>query len=611
MRTISAENGAGNSGAGSATRSAAFSLIAVLMVQSALAQVSADQRFSTLIADHWEWTERDDPESATLRGDNRYNDRLTDQSPEAVQARKAHWADLLKQLRSFDPAQLTPQNRLSLQVLTSIAVNRTRLEGFFSDLPFGAGGNWSPVTQMDGPQFALPLLAKLTPFATVADYEAYLKRLGAIPRQLVQYRQQMQAAIDAGWLQPAVAVQRAPGELDAQIQPDPAQSPLFIPFSKFPPDLTEADQKRLTDGARQLLSEQVMPAWRDLKQFYETTYLPAAGRRKGLGATKLPGGADFYQAVIASSTTTPLTAREIRDIGLREVARIRSEMETVMARTGFKGSRADFVRFLHDSPQFYYDKPEDMLTGYRDIAKRADAELPKLFAELPRLPYGIRAMPAYGGDNAEHYVSGSGDGTRAGFFEANVNHLRTRPKYNMEALLLHEAVPGHHLQIARAQELKDLPDFRRFAWFNAYGEGWALYAESLGDEMGFYTDPYSKFGQLSGEMLRACRLVVDTGLHAFGWERERAILYLIDNAALNEDFAKAEVDRYIVWPGQALGYKIGELRIKALRAKSKSALGDRFDLRRFHNALIDDGALPLDVLEPRIDEWIAARKAEH
>jgi uncharacterized protein (DUF885 family) len=607
MRTIS---GAG-SGAKSIAVAVVFSLMALLLAQSAPAQSTADQRFGTLIADHWEWVERDNPERATLRGDNRYNDRLTDQSPEAVQARKAHWVDLLKELRTFDPSQLTPQNRVSLQVLSTIAANQTRVESFFSNVPFGAEADWSPVTQMGGPQFSLALLAKSTPLATVADYEAYLKRLAAMPRLLGQYRQQMQAAIEAGWVQPAVAVQRVPEELDAQSPPDPTQSPLFLPFSKFPPDIAEPDQKRLADSARQLLSEQVMPAFRDLKQFYETTYLPAATRRKGLGASKLPGGADFYQALIANSTTTTLTAREVRDIGLREVARIRAEMDSLIARTGFKGPRADFVHFLHDSPQFYYDKPEDMLTGYRDIAKRADAELPKLFAELPRLPYGVRAMPAYEGDNAEHYARGSADGSRAGFFEANVNHLRTRPKYNMEDLLLHEAVPGHHLQIARAQELKDLPDFRRFVFINSYTEGWALYAESLGDEMGFYTDPYSKFGELSAEMMRACRLVVDTGLHAFGWERERAILYLIDNAALNEDFAKAEVDRYIVWPGQALGYKIGELKIKALRAKAKAALGDRFDLRRFHNALIDDGPLPLDVLESRIDEWIAARKSEH
>jgi uncharacterized protein (DUF885 family) len=588
--------------------------VAALLSHATPAQESADQRFAALASEHWEWYARDAPESAALLGDNRFNDRLTDLSPEAVQARKAHWADLLKQLRSFDPAQLTLQNRVSLQVLTTIAANRTRVDGFFAGLPFGAGEfsqmGWSPVTPMYGPQLELPRLARSAPFRTVADYDAYLKRLGAVPRLLGQQQQLMRAAIDAGWVQAAEAIQRVPDQLEAQIVADVAQSPLYVPFLKFPADVSEADQKRLTENARKVMSEQVIPAFRDLKQFYETTYLPAAARRKGLGVSKLPGGADYYQALITSSTTTTMSAKQIHEIGLREVARIRSEMESVITRTGFKGSRAEFVRFLHDSPQFYYDKPEDMLTGYRDIAKRADAELPKLFAELPRLPYGVRAMPAYEGDNAEHYVPGSADGSHAGFFEANTNHLRTRPKYNMEDLLLHEAVPGHHLQIARAQELKDLPDFRRFAFFIVYAEGWGLYAESLGDEMGFFTDPYSKFGQLSAEMMRACRLVVDTGLHAFGWTRDRAILYMIDNAALNEDFAKAEVDRYIVWPGQALGYKIGELKIKALRAKAKAALGDRFDVRRFNNALIDDGPLPLDVLESRIDEWITARKAE-
>jgi len=591
-----------------------IALIALFAPAALLAQGSADQRFATLVADHWEWYAREVPENSTLRGDNRYNDRLTDQSPAAVQARKSYWIELLSRLRSFDPAQLTLQNRVSLQVLTTLATTRTQIDGFFPNAPYGASDvflatGWSPVTQMYGPQFTLPLLAKSAPFRTVADYEAYLKRLAAIPQLLSQYQFQMRSAVDAGWVPPAVAIQRVPAQLEAQIVSEPARSPLFLPFSQFPADIAEPDRQRLTDAGRKMLSEQIVPAFRQFKQAYESTYLPSASRRSGLGVTELPGGADYYQALITASTTTSLTAREIHDVGLREVARIRSEMEAVIARAGFKGTRAEFVRFLHDSPQFYYDKREDMLAGYRDIAKRADAELPKLFAELPRLPYGIRAMPDYEGDNAEHYVMGSADGSRAGYFEANVNHLRTRPRYNMEDLLLHEGVPGHHLQIARAQELTSLPDFRRFSFFIAYIEGWALYSESLGDEMGFYTDPYSKFGQLSAEMMRACRLVVDTGLHAFGWTRERAIAYMTDNAALNEDFATAEVDRYLVMPAQALGYKIGELRIKALRAKAKAALGDRFDLRRFHNALIDDGALPLDVLEARIDEWIAARRS--
>ncbi len=594
--------------------SVAIAIVAALLsCAPARGQDGADARFGALLADHWEWYARDAPEFATLRGDNRYNDRLTDLSADAVRARKAHWLELLKQLRAFDAAQLTPQNRVSLQVLTRVAASRTRIDGFFPDLPFGATEGpmtmgWSPVTQMYGPQFNLPLLAKSTPFQSAADYGAYLARLAAIPRLLSQQQQQMRAAIAAGWVQPAVPVRRVPGQLDAQLVADATQSPLYLPFTKFPADLAEADRRRLAERAQQTLAGQVVPAFAELKRFYESDYLPAAEKRKGTGVSALPGGIDFYQALIANSTTTSLTAPEIHEIGLREVARIRAEMEAVITRAGFKGTRAEFVRFLHDSPQFYYDKPEDMLAGYRDIAKRADAELPKLFAELPRLPYGVRAMPAYEGDNAEHYIPGSADGSRAGFFEANVNHLRTRPRYNMEDLLLHEGVPGHHLQIARAQELKDLPDFRRFSFFTAYIEGWALYAESLGEPMGFYTDPYSKFGQLSAEMMRACRLVIDTGLHAFGWSREQAIAYMADNAALNEDFATAEVDRYIVWPGQALGYKIGELKIKALRARAKEALGERFDLRRFHNAVIDDGALPLDVLEGRIDEWIAARK---
>jgi uncharacterized protein (DUF885 family) len=595
--------------------SIALAAIWISIAPAVAAQGGADQRFSALATDHWEWYSRDLPEGSTLRGDNRYNDRLTDQSPAAVQARRTHWLELAQQLRSFDPSQLSSQNRVSLQVLTTIVGNRNRIDGFLRDAPYGVLDpylqmGWSPVTQMYGPHFVLPLLARSTTFGTAADYEAYLKRLAAIPTLLDQYQHQMRAAVEAGYVPPAFAIRRVPGQLDAQIVADATKSTLFVPFAKFPSDIAEPDQRRLAEAGRAVISEQIVPAFRSLKQFYESTYLPAASRRKGFGVSDLPGGADLYQALITGSTTTSMTARQIHDIGLSEVARIRAEMESVIARTGFKGSRGEFLTFLHDSPQFYYERRDDMLAGYRDIAKRADAQLPTLFAELPRLPYGIRPMEEFEGDNAPHYTAGSADGTRAGYFEANVNHLRTQPKYRMEDLVLHEAVPGHHLQIARAQELKGLPAFRRFASFVAFAEGWALYSESLGDGMGFYTDPYSKFGQLSAEMMRACRLVVDTGLHAFGWTPERAIAYMTDNAGLKEEFATAEVERYLVMPAQALGYKVGELKIKALRAKAKAALADRFDLRRFHNAVIDDGQLPLDVLEARIDEWIAARKSE-
>jgi uncharacterized protein (DUF885 family) len=382
---------------------------------------------------------------------------------------------------------------------------------------------------------------------------------------------------------------------------------LYAPFRRFPAAVPQEERSRLEEAGRAVLGQRVHPAFAEFRQFVEAKYLPAC--REELSASTLPGGKAYYQMLVASMTTTDLTAQEIHDIGKREVARIRAEMDRVIVSTGFKGSFAEFLDFIRKDPRFYHVTAEGMLMHYRDIAKRADAELPKLFAELPRLPYGVRPMDALEGDNAEHYSRGALDGSRAGFFEANTNNLSRRPKYDMEAVLLHEAVPGHHLQIARAQELKGLPSFRRAAGYVAYSEGWALYAESLGGEMGMYGDPYSKFGQLSTEMWRACRLVVDTGLHAFGWSRERSIRYLADNAGIQESAAIAETDRYILNPGQALGYKIGELRIKALRAKAQQALGERFDLRRFHNAVLDDGALPLTLLEKRIDEWIASEKA--
>ena len=323
----------------------------------------------------------------------------------------------------------------------------------------------------------------------------------------------------------------------------------------------------------------------------------------------MPGGRAYYDLLVKRQTTTTLTADEIHALGLAEVARIEREMEAVAARAGFAGDLAGYKRHLKSDPRHYFTRSEDSLAYYRDIAKRADAELPRLFAALPRQPYGVRAMDASLGDKADGYTPGALDGSRAGFFEANVTSLATRPKYDFEATLLHEAVPGHHLQSARAQELEGLPAFRRTAWYAAYGEGWALYAERLGYEMGFYREPENHFGALSAEMLRACRLVVDTGLHAKGWTRGQVIAYLVDHAGLQEDFAAAEADRYVVWPAQALAYKIGELRIRALRARAGKALGGRFDIRRFHNALLDDGPLPLTVLEARIDQWIARERA--
>jgi uncharacterized protein (DUF885 family) len=551
-------------------------------------------KLHALFDEYWAWTKRESPEFATLLGDDRYNDRLTDLSTGAIARRKAYIHALLERLRAVRPRGLSEQDAVSLAVLSSQLARRERVERFPNER--------MPMSAHFGPQIEFAYVVKLTPFRTAQDYERYLARLRALPAYLQEVEALMREGLATGWVLPAAAIQGLPKQLDAWLSDDPAQTPAFRPFANFPGGISEADRSRLTDDGRRAIVDGVTPAFRALKNFVETTYMP--GARTELGASTLPGGTAYYEALIADRTTTTMSAREIHELGLREVQRIGGEMDEVIRRTGFSGTRDEFFKFLHDAPQFYLTRPDDMLMAYRDLAKRVDARLPSLFAELPRLPYGIRAMEKFEGDNAEHYTPGSVDAGRAGFFEANVNNLRTRPTYDMENVFLHEAVPGHHLQIARAEELRALPEFRRHNFFVAYAEGWALYAESLGDELGLYTDPYSRFGRLSWEMVRACRLVIDTGIHAFGWDRARSIDYMRSNAAMNDGLASAEIDRYIVGPAQALGYKLGELEIKALRAKASARLGDRFDVRRFHNAILDDGALPLDVLEQRIDAWI-------
>jgi uncharacterized protein (DUF885 family) len=426
-----------------------------------------------------------------------------------------------------------------------------------------------------------------------------------VPLQLDQSIDRMRAGMKSGWMSPRAAMSAVPAMFDPFTGEDVAQSPLWAPFVQLGADFPAADRERCVDAGRRAMAG-VRAGFARMQRFLVDEYIPAG--RGDLAASKLPGGDAYYALQVREKTTTRLTPAEIHRIGLGEIARIRKSMDEVIASTDFKGSFADFLKFVNSDARFTFKTPEARLAAYRDIAKRVDAELPKLFAELPRLPYGIRAMEAFEGDNSDHYSPGALDGSRAGFFEANVNNLEKRPSHEMESTLMHEAVPGHHLQIARAQELKDMPRFRRTAWYVAYGEGWALYAESLGYEMGFYKDPYQRFGALINEALRAARLVVDTGLHTMGWTREQAIKYMVENAGVNEAYATAEVDRYIVWPAQALGYKIGELKIKALRAKAKAALGEKFDVRRFHNAILDDGALPLTVLEARIDEFIAREK---
>jgi len=576
---------------------------------ASVAAQTASDKVHALFDVYWEWQMREFPERATAAGDHRYDDRLTDLSATALARRKAATADFARQLRGIDRDALGGQDRVSYDTLTAVLDISLRRFAVF-DAPDASGADqWLAVTQQNGPQVgfgSLPMLVRLSRFASLADYRNYLKRLDAAPRALAQLTAGLKRALARGWLPQEAVVQRVPSQLDALLDADLAKHPLYAPFERFPESISPADRKKLAAGARASITGRVIPALRQLRSFYVSEYLPAC--RKGPGAAAQPSWANYYAAEIAAQTTTALTAREIHDLGLREVERIGREMDAVTRDLGFQGDHKAFADRIKSSPEFHYANGAEMLAAYRAIAQRVEPELPRLFADVPRLPYGIRAMPAAEGENAERYVRGTPDGSRPGYFEANVNNPARRAKGDMVTLFLHEGVPGHHLQVARAMELRDLPMFRRQLFMPVYGEGWALYAESLGEELGLYADPYAKFGYLSAEMLRACRLVVDTGIHALGWRREQAIRYLADNSGIPDGVATAEIDRYYVQPAQALAYKIGELKIKSLRAKAQAVLGERFDIRRFHNALIDDGALPLSVLEQRIDDWIARER---
>ena len=578
--------------------------LALLAPQPATAQqrtAPAATTLHTLLRDYWEWQLREFPERATWLGERRYNARLTDLSPEAIERRKEFTRRTLERARAVDASRLTGQDALSHALLVW-------------ELQLAVEGQAYPtevlvLDQLDGPQIGLAQLVSATSFRTRADYDDYLARLAAIPRYFDQVTALLRRGIELGWVQPNGPLRGVPDQIQGQLVGDPSKSPFYAPFERIPEAIPQSERERLRVAARDVIANSVFPAFTRFRDFVRDTYLPAGSRP--IAASTLPNGAAYYRYTARQSTTTTFSPDSIHRIGLAEVARIRAQMDTVMRRSGFTGSFQDFLTFLRTDSRFYYTTADELVAAYRDISKRADAGLPGLFAELPRNTYGVRPFPDYEAPSqtTARYYQGATDGSRPGWFMVNTYRLDMRPKYEMEALTVHEAVPGHHLQIARAQELRGLPDFRRNGGYTAFVEGWGLYAESLGAEMpGFYADPYSKFGQLTYEMWRACRLVVDTGMHHLGWSRQRAIDFMKENTAKSEQDIVVEIDRYIVWPGQALAYKIGELKIKELRARAVRELGARFDVRRFHNALLDNGPLPLDVLEREIDRWIASEK---
>jgi prolyl oligopeptidase len=448
------------------------------------------------------------------------------------------------------------------------------------------------------------------PMVTESDYTDWLARLEKLPEQLGQYQALLSEGVDRERTQARIIIERIPKQLDALIVDNPEDSPFWGVFDTMSESVDIQAAQAIKARARSVISEQVTPAYAEFKTFVEEQYLPNTREHPGIGT--LPGGKAIYAMLARHFTTTDMTPEEIHNLGLAEVARIRGEMQAVIDEVGFEGDISAFNDFLRNDPQFYYETAEELLEAYQAVSKRLDPELVKLFGKLPRMPYGVRPIaPELAPDTTTaYYMRPALDGSRPGWYYVNLYKPEVRPKYEIEVLSVHESVPGHHLQIALAQEIDGLPEFRRNSSVTAFIEGWGLYSERLGYDMGLYQDPYSRYGQLIYDMWRAVRLVVDTGIHYFGWSRQEAIDYFKFNAAKTEADIINEIDRYIGWPGQALAYKIGQLKMLELRANAERTLGERFDIRAFHDELLGAGAIPLDALEARMDRWIAAEKAK-
>ncbi|MGH9967837.1 MAG: DUF885 domain-containing protein [Pyrinomonadaceae bacterium] len=575
----------------------------LLVCGAASAQDSvATKALHDLFDRDWDYQMEQSPTRASQLGDRRWNDRWPDLSLEAITKRHEHRKAMLDQLARIDRSQLSAQDQLNYDLFKKD--KETSLEEYKF--------RWylAPLNQRGGIQTENELADSLR-FQTVKDYDDWIARLRAFPTYMDQTIALMREGIRARILLPRVIMQRIPAQIDKQIVPDPDQSLFYKPFKRFSPDIPVREQERLMRDAINAVSTHIIPSYRRFKQFFVEEYLQASFSE--VGAWQMPQGEEMYAFFVRKYTTTNVTPREVHEKGLSEVRRIREEMQKVMNQVGFKGTFQEFFTFLRNDKRFYYDTPEELFAAYQAISKRIDPNLVKVFKKLPRMPYGVEAIPSTIAPDTTtaYYRQPAGDGSRAGTYFVNLFKPETRPKWEMMALSLHEAVPGHHLQIALAQEQGDIPNFRRYGGYTAFVEGWGLYAESLGEDMRLYDDPYSKFGQLTYEMWRAVRLVVDTGIHQMHWTRKQAIDYFMENAPKQELDIINEIDRYIAWPGQALAYKTGELKIKELRARASRELGTNFDLREFHDVVLSSGAVPLDVLERNVAAWIAEKKGSN
>lgn len=568
------------------------------------ASAAESRKLNTLFEAYFEETLRLNPVLATSIGDPRYNDRFeVSISPEWRARAEKLDRDYLERVKAIDPKLLSGQDLLSYEIFR--VGRELDLEGYRYP------SHLIPLNQFySTPNFFAQLGSGggLQPFETVKDYDDFLKRLDGFVAWTDQAIVNMREGIAKGYTLPRVLGERVLPQLQAHVVAKPEDSLYFGPVRDMPADFSAADRERLTAAYRAAIETKVVPSYRRLHDFMRDEYLPKS--RTSVGLDALPDGKAWYEYNVRDVTTTDYTPAQIHEIGLSEVARIRGEMKGVMEKVGFKGTLDEFFVFLNTDPQFVHPSREALVQGYVDIKNRVNPELPRLFETLPKADYEVRAVEPFREKSAAggSYQAASEDGSRPGIFYANAYDLKARPKWAMEALSLHEGNPGHHFQITLQREQKDLPKFRRFGGYTAYSEGWGLYAESLGSELGLYVDPYQYFGMLEGELFRAIRLVVDTGLHSKGWTREQVLDYIEENSATSEARRVSETERYIAIPGQALAYKIGQLKILELRSRAQRELGDRFDLRKFHTVILADGPLPLDVLEAKVDRWIASQK---
>ncbi len=549
-----------------------------------------------------DWAARlvESPQFATSVGDHSRNDQLADVSLEAIERRVERRRDVLRRLEEVDVSGLSAADRINARMFERQL--RSSVQGF------EFGGYEMPLNADSGFHMGFARMHRPMPFRTPDHYDDYIARMRAIPAYFEQQQGHMRAGIERGFTLPRVTLEGYEDTISAHIVDDPQDSAFWAPFEEVPASVGEMDRERILTAAEAAITDAVVPAYQGFYDFFVGEYLP--GARETIGASDLPDGQAFYADQVRWFTTLDVTPQEVHEIGLSEVARIRAEMADVIRETGFEGSYGEFLDFLRSDPRFYPKTAQELLERAAWIAKTMDGKLPSLFATLPRVPYTVEPVPDHMAPKytAGRYVSAPYNSTQPGIYWVNTYNLPSRPLYPLAALTLHEAVPGHHLQTALAAEMDAVPEFRRHDYLSAFGEGWALYAEYLGLEAGIYEDPYSNFGRLTYEIWRACRLVVDTGVHALGWTRQQMLDYLAENTALSLHEVTTETDRYISWPGQALAYKIGELKIRELRARAEEALGADFDVRHFHDAVLANGSVPLDILEELINAWIEEQK---